>query len=106
MSGGGARGVINPFDADGKLVGLEDFPKVKRYLEERYEQIAGRHVAIKAPQNWYRTIDRIHPDLARREKLLIPDIKGDASVVYEGGKLYPHHNLYFITSDEWDVRAL
>ena len=100
------KGVINPFDADGKLVGLEDFPKFKRYLKERYEQIAGRHVAIKAPQNWYRTIDRIYPDLAHREKLLIPDIKGDASVVYEGGKLYPHHNLYFITSDEWDLRAL
>ena len=100
------KGVINPFDADGKLVSLEDFPKVKRYLEERYEQIAGRHVAIKAPQNWYRTIDRIYPDLAHREKLLIPDIKGDASVVYEGGKFYPHHNLYFITSDKWDLHAL
>ncbi len=100
------RGVINPFGDDGKLVSLEDFPKLKGYLDERYEQIAKRHVATKAPQNWYRTIDRIYPDLAKREKLLIPDIKGDASIVYEGGKLYPHHNLYFITSDEWDVHAL
>ena len=100
------KGVINPFGDDGKLVSLENYPKLKRYLEERYEQIAKRHVATKAPQNWYRTIDRIYPDLARREKLLIPDIKGDASIVYEGGKLYPHHNLYFITSDEWDVHAL
>ena len=100
------RGVINPFGDDGKLVSLEDYPKLKRYLEERYEQIAKRHVATKAPQNWYRTIDRIYPDLAKREKLLIPDIKGDASIVYECGKLYPHHNLYFITSDEWDVHAL
>lgn len=100
------KGVINPFGDDGKLVSLEDYPKLKRYLEERYEQVAKRHVATKSPQNWYRTIDRIYPDLARREKLLIPDIKGDASIVYEGGKLYPHHNLYFITSDEWDVHAL
>ena len=100
------RGVINPFGDDGKLVNLEDFPKLRRYLDERYEQIAGRHVATKSPQNWYRTIDRIYPELARREKLLIPDIKGDASIVYEGGTLYPHHNLYFITSDEWDVHAL
>ncbi len=100
------KGVINPFGDDGKLVSLEEFPKLKQYLDERYEQIARRHVATKAPQNWYRTIDRIYPELARREKLLIPDIKGDASIVYEGGKLYPHHNLYFITSDEWDVHAL
>ena len=100
------RGVINPFGDDGKLVSLEDYPKLKHYLEERYEQIAKRHVAIKAPQNWYRTIDRIYPDLAKREKLLIPDIKGDASIVYERGKLYPHHNLYFIMSDKWDMHAL
>jgi hypothetical protein len=27
-------------------------------------------------------------------------------VVYEEGKFYPHHNLYYITSDEWDLKAL
>ncbi len=99
-------GVINPFGNDGKLVDLEEYPKLCAFLEARREQIAGRHVAMKNPRSWYRTIDRIYPELARREKLLIPDIKADASVVYEGGKLYPHHNLYFVISDEWDVRAL
>lgn len=100
------KGIINPFGDDGKLVDLENFPKLRAYLEERKEQIAGRHVAEKNPRGWYRTIDRIYPELTYREKLLIPDIKGDASIVYEEGKLYPHHNLYFITSDEWDVHAL
>lgn len=100
------RGIVNPFGDDGKLVRLEEFPKLRTYLEARKEQIAGRHVAEKNPHNWYRTIDRIYPELTWREKLLIPDIKGDASIVYEEGKLYPHHNLYYITSDEWDVRAL
>ena len=100
------KGVINPFGDDGKLVSLDDYPKLKHFMELRYEQIARRHVAIRAPQNWYRTIDRIYPDLAKREKLLIPDIKGDASIVYEGGRFYPHHNLYFITSDDWNVHAL
>ncbi|AML53808.1 Eco57I restriction-modification methylase domain-containing protein [Falsihalocynthiibacter arcticus] len=100
------RGVINPFGDDGKLVNLEDFPRLRNHLEDHFEQIAGRHVAMKAPRNWYRTIDRIYPDLAEREKLLIPDIKGDAAIVYEGGKLYPHHNLYYITSDDWDIHAL
>ena len=83
------KGVINPFGDDGKLVSLDDYPKLKHFMELRYEQIARRHVAIRAPQNWYRTIDRIYPDLAKREKLLIPDIKGDASIVYEGGRFYP-----------------
>ncbi|MCY4174292.1 MAG: Eco57I restriction-modification methylase domain-containing protein [Cyanobacteria bacterium MAG CAR3_bin_5] len=100
------KGVINPFTDDGKLVSLEDFPKLRRYLNKRHGQIARRHIATKVPQNWYRTIDRIYPELARREKLLIPDIKGKVSIVYEEGRLYPHHNLYFITSDKWDVHAL
>ena len=100
------RGIVNPFGDDGKLVALGDYPKLRAYLEARKEQIAGRHVAEKNPKGWYRTIDRIYPALTWREKLLIPDIKGDASIVYEEGKLYPHHNLYFITSDEWEVHAL
>jgi hypothetical protein len=44
--------------------------------------------------------------LTTTPKLLIPDIKGEANVVYEPGKLYPHHNLYFVVSDTWDLRAL
>ena len=99
-------GVVNPFADEGGLVNLADYPRLKRYLEARKPQIAGRHVAQKAPANWYRTIDRIYPALAGTPKLLIPDIKGKAHVVYEGGRLYPHHNLYFITSETWDLHAL
>lgn len=100
------QGVINPFVNEGGLVDLADYPKLRRYLEERRDVIAGRHCAKKAPDNWYRTIDRIHPELTNRPKLLIPDIKGEAHVVHEDGRLYPHHNLYYIVSTEWDLRAL
>ncbi len=99
-------GVVNPFLDAGGLVPLDEFPRLQRYLMARRKQIAGRHVALKNPVNWYRTIDRITPSLAGRPKLLIPDIKGDANIVYEAGGLYPHHNLYYIVSDEWDLRAL
>ena len=99
-------GIINPFADGAGLVDLNDYPRLKKYLEKRRDQIAKRHVARKNPANWYRTIDRIYPALAAKPKLLIPDIKGDAHIVYEDGLLYPHHNLYFIVSDEWDLRAL
>ena len=99
-------GVVNPFADGGGLVDLDDYPRLKRYLEERKDVIERRHCAQKAPANWYRTIDRITPSLTKKPKLLVPDIKGEAHIVYEEGKLYPHHNLYFITADEWDLRAL
>ncbi len=99
-------GVVNPFADGGGLVDLDDYPRLKRYLEARKEEIAGRHCAQKTPANWYRTIDRITPSLTKRPKLLVPDIKGEAHIVYEEGRLYPHHNLYFIVAEEWDLRAL
>lgn len=100
------QGVINPFAESGGLVNLDDYPRLRRYLENRREVIAGRHCAKKTPANWYRTIDRITPSLVAKPKLLIPDIKGEAHIVFEEGELYPHHNLYYVTSDDWDLRAL
>ncbi len=99
-------GVINPFADGSGLVNLKNYPRLKRYLEARKEQIAGRHCAQKIPANWYRTIDRVTPAIAKKHKLLIPDIKGQAHIVYEDGKLYPHHNLYYVISEHWDLKAL
>jgi hypothetical protein len=100
------QGVINPFAESGGLVDLEEYPRLRSYLEARRGVIGSRHCAQKIPTKWYRTIDRITPALAKRPKLLIPDIKGEAHIVFEGGELYPHHNLYYVTSDDWDLRAL
>ncbi|MDP2680434.1 MAG: TaqI-like C-terminal specificity domain-containing protein [Rhodoferax sp.] len=99
-------GVINPFEDDGKLADLTHYPKLHAYLERHRATIAGRHVAKKNPVGWYRTIDRITPALASRPKLLIPDIKSSANAVFEPGELYPHHNLYYVESSQWDLHAL
>lgn len=99
-------GVINPFRDDGLLVDLAAYPRLARYFERHIETIRKRNCAKKNPKGWYRTIDRIYPELVSQPKLLIPDIKGEAHIVYEAGHFYPHHNLYFITSCEWDLKAL
>jgi len=99
-------GIVNPFADDGKLVPLSQYPKLRAHFDLHGAAIKKRHVSQKNPINWYRTIDRIYPELVKKPKLLIPDIKGDAQIVYEDGRLYPHHNLYHVLSDEWDLRAL
>ena len=110
IAGGTVRwkgyGILNPFEVDGSLASFSKYPRFAKYLTLHGDTIKKRHVSQKNPTNWYRTIDRIYPSLAKKPKLLLPDIKGEANLVYEDGELYPHHNLYFITSDTWDLRAL
>tara|TARA_Y100000590_G_scaffold446052_1_gene579022 strand:+ start:14184 stop:15890 length:1707 start_codon:yes stop_codon:yes gene_type:complete len=99
--------LVNPYDKNSKLIDLEKYPKTKRYFEENAELLKKRHVAKKNPAKWYKTIDKVTYELTSREKLLIPDIKGKANIVYDSGDYYPHHNLYFIVSNsDWDLQAL
>lgn len=60
----------------------------------------------KNPSRWYKTIDKVNHALTARPKLLIPDIKSVAHPIYEDGQYYPHHNLYHVTSEGWDLKVL
>lgn len=99
-------GVVNPFEEDGSLADLSRYPRFAAFMESHSTKLKARHCAKRANGSWYRTIDRITPSLARRPKLLIPDIKGAAHIVHEDGHLYPHHNLYHITSEAWPLAEL
>jgi len=101
----GGKGIVNPFEADGSLASLDRYPAFGAYIRAHQAALARRHVAQRRA-GWYRTIDRIYPDLAGTPKLLIPDIKGEPMVVLDEGNFYPHHNLYHVTSSSWDLRAL
>lgn len=102
----GGRGVVNPFEPTGALADLDRYPRFGAYIRQHEASLAARHCAKKSTAGWYRTIDRIWPERVQTPKLLIPDIKGEATVVFDEGRLYPHHNLYFVTSQSWDLRAL
>jgi hypothetical protein len=99
------RFVVNTFDENG-VVDLTKYPRLARYLDRYAPEIKKRHVSKKNPRNWFRTIDRVYPDLVHVPKLLIPDIAGSNEVAYDEGNYHPHHNLYFVTSDSWDMEVL
>lgn len=102
----GQRAVINTFGPDGRIIKLTDYPRLRKHLEANGLDIKRRHVAQKNPISWFRTIDRVYPELVSVPKLLIPDIAGSNEVAFDKGRYHPHHNLYFVISDAWDLEVL
>ena len=99
------RFLVNPWEG-GRLVDLEEYPGLASYLQRHGTRIRARHVARKRSASWYRTIDRVDPGLQARPKLLLPDLKAAAHPVLDTGGFYPHHNLYYVVSDKWDLEVL
>jgi adenine-specific DNA-methyltransferase len=99
------RYLVNPWD-DAGLVDLDDYPGLAAYYRCHGARLRGRHVARQRPAVWYRTIDRVTSGLRQRPKLLLPDIKAAAHPVLDLGSFYPHHNLYYVVSDDWDLEVL
>jgi hypothetical protein len=95
--------LVNPWEETG-LVDLDRWPKLAAYFKAHRPVLDRRHIAKNGP--WYRTIDRVAPGLAHRQKLYIPDFAERLAPVLDDGRTYPHHNLYWITSDRWDLRVL
>ncbi len=97
--------LVNPWDEHG-LVDLAAYPRLAAYFGEHGDRLRARHVAGQRPAQWYRTIDRVSPSLQGRPKLVLPDMKASAHPVLDEGRLYPHHNLYYVVSDTWEPEVL
>ncbi len=99
--------ILNPFDSDGNLIDLDEYPKAKRYLQQNASLLKRRHVVRKRPKQWFRTIDKIYPELTKKPKLLLPDIKKGRLIALDQGEYYPHHNIYYIIGESLDdLKAL
>jgi hypothetical protein len=100
------RFIINAFGPDKGVIDLNDYPRLQKYFEGHESALRKRHVAKKSDRNWFRTIDRVYPEMVKRPKLLIPDIAGSNEAIFESGQFLPHHNLYYIFSNSWDLEVL
>ena len=97
--------LVNPWDSAG-LIDIDDWPEFKNYMIEKSQQVNRRSIAKRTPDRWYRTIDRVDFSLTSKPKLLMEDMKARPHPVMEPGGHYPHHNLYFIVSDGWNLEIL
>lgn len=101
----GGSVLLNPWLPDGSLVDLNEYPKLSA-LFAQHPQLRERYVARKQPSAWFKTIDKVNHALIEKPKLLLQDMKAQITPVYEPGGHYPHHNLYWITADTWDLKVL
>jgi adenine-specific DNA-methyltransferase len=98
--------LLNPWDEKGLVDGNLN-PRFLSHLRPHHELLAARHTAKKdKPENWHKTIDRVNLALFKKDKLYIADIKERLLPALDLGKTYPQHNLYWITSETWDLRVL
>jgi hypothetical protein len=95
--------LVNPWDSEG-LVDLDVWPRTRQYLSTHRDLLAARHTAQRG--HWHKTIDRVIDGLQDRPKLYLPDFKDAIFPVLDNGGTYPHHNLYWVTSEGWDLRVL
>jgi hypothetical protein len=98
--------LIDPWNVDRGLVSLDDYPRLRSYLEGHQEDLLRRNVAKRNARDWFRTIDRVNHELTERDKLYFPDMKMVSNPVLDRGETYPHHNLYFLVSSAWDLEVL
>jgi adenine-specific DNA-methyltransferase len=97
--------LINPWTERG-LVDLNEYPRLQSYFDVHSIALKARHVGQNNPEAWYRTIDRVSCELVNKPKLYIADIKERLLPVLDSGGTYPHHNLYYVESEIWDLEVL
>jgi adenine-specific DNA-methyltransferase len=102
----GGNYLVNPWSETGHLVDLNDYPRLRAYFERHEAALRKRYIATREPGRWYKTIDKVDHRLTAQSKLLFPDMKLTIHPVLDEGGHYPHHNLYFVISDVWDLKVL
>jgi len=97
--------LISPWEPTA-LADLSRYPKLAAYYAAHQTALRGRNVAKRSADRWYRTIDRVSYGLLGRPMLVMEDMKSQAHPVLVPAGYYPHHNLYYVVSDGWDLHAL
>ncbi len=97
--------LVNPWDDDG-LVDIEQWPAFRAHLARHGDRVKSRHTAAKAP---FALVEDDRPDdsgLARNSQARPSRNEGIGTPGLDEGQYYPHPNLYYVTSTEWDLEVL
>lgn len=97
--------LANPWNCEGKLVDLRDFPKLLAKLSAERERLEAR-ACVRSPAEWHRTIDKIRPDMVASPKIIIAGMADCARVGLSTGGCQPGNALYAIYPGAWPLPEL
>ncbi|MEQ9322696.1 MAG: N-6 DNA methylase [Polyangiaceae bacterium] len=79
-----------------KLVDLEDFPNVARYLAKNRQELGKRHCVRTWKKAWYDLHDPWKTNIAAHTKILVPDVAFSNRFAMDDEKRCPLHSCYFL----------
>jgi hypothetical protein len=89
-----------------KLVDLNDYPKTKAYLVPFRDELRNRHCVRTWDKAWHDIHDPVQDDIARLEKVMVPDVAEAPRFVFDAGTRCPLHSAYYIVPRDVDGRYL
>ena len=107
----GGNSVINVHSPGGDLISLDRFPRALRHFEAFKGRLQAR-ACVKGKKGqrhsdrWYRTIDRLDPEVWSRNKILLPEIVRIPRIALDDDGYLPSHGIYAIFSDVWPLPVL
>ncbi len=86
------------FDAAGNstLIDLSRYSGARRYLEKHRRELEARHCVRVWRKPWYDLHDQILLDLAKRTKILVPDVANSNRFAVDRGTFLPLHSVYYV----------
>lgn len=86
------------YETDGRpqLVDLRDYPGAYAWLDQWREPLENRHCVRTWGKAWYDLHDPIPFDLARLEKIVVPDVARSNRFAYDNGSALPLHSAYYL----------
>ena len=95
------RWLLLPYEFDdrgecARLIDLEAYPRARAHLESHRSALEARHCVRVWRKRWYDLHDPVLVDLARRTKIVFPDVAYDARFVVDPGRGVPLHSAYYM----------
>lgn len=99
------RHVVVMHNADGTLIDLTKFPKLRSRLKRFQTPLENRSI-VRSGAIWYRPIDRILAAHWERPKLLVPELAKIPRVAIDRSGAIPSHGVYAIFAPEEKIDSL